>query len=261
MSPAPFADLSDHRALVTGCGSAEGIGFAAATLLGRLGAQVVISATSDRIHTRRDELLALGIDATSVVADLTDAAQVDALVSASGIVDVLVNNAGMGSVTTGSENGTLLGTDAVTWASSLERNLTSAYLLTRALLPRMVEGRWGRIVMVSSVTGPLVAYPGDAAYSAAKAGMTGLMRAIAVEVGENGVTCNAVAPGWIDTAGATDEERRMGRATPLRRPGTAHEVAAAIAFLCAPESSYVTGQVIVVDGGNIVQDDKRLITD
>jgi len=261
MKTTPFADLTGRRALITGCGSAEGIGFAAATLLGRLGAHVVITATSERIHERRDELLAAGITATSVIADLTDVQQVQHLVDAAGSIDVLVNNAGMGSVTTGSENGTLANTDATTWSASLERNLTTAYRLTRSLMQPMIDQRWGRIVMVSSVTGPIVAYPGDVAYAAAKAGMTGLTRALAVEVGAYGVTVNAVAPGWIDTAGATDDERLMGRATPLRRPGTADEVAAAIGFLCAPESSYVTGTVLVVDGGNTVQDDKRLITD
>jgi 3-oxoacyl-[acyl-carrier protein] reductase len=115
--------------------------------------------------------------------------------------------------------------------------------------------------MVSSVTGPVVAYPGDVAYAAAKAGMAGLVRALAVEVGAHGITVNAIAPGWIDTPSATDTERRMGRATPLGRPGTAEETAAAIVFCCTPEASYVTGQLIVVDGGNVVQDDKRLVVE
>jgi 3-oxoacyl-[acyl-carrier protein] reductase len=87
------------------------------------------------------------------------------------------------------------------------------------------------------------------------------MRALAVEVGSSGITVNAVAPGWIDTASATDEERRMGRATPLGRPGTADEVAAIIVMCCAREASYLTGQVIAVDGGNVIQDDKRLVVD
>jgi 3-oxoacyl-[acyl-carrier protein] reductase len=91
--------------------------------------------------------------------------------------------------------------------------------------------------------------------------MTGLMRALAVEVGANGITVNAVAPGWIDTASATDEERRMGRATPIGRPGTPGEVAAIIALCCTREASYLNGQVIAVDGGNVIQDDKRLIVD
>jgi 3-oxoacyl-[acyl-carrier protein] reductase len=258
---ADFGRLDGLTALVTGAGSDAGIGFATAHLLGRLGASVVIAATSTRVHDRVDELGLHGIAARGFIGDLTDPAAVDALANEAGPVDVLVNNAGMTSVSTGSENGSLLGTSPEVWHASLDRNLTTAYAVTRALVPGMIDRGFGRIIMVSSVTGPLVAYPGDVAYAAAKAGMTGLMRALAVEVGDHGITVNAVAPGWIDTASATDEERRMGRATPLGRPGTADEVAAVIAMCCLRESSYLTGQVIAVDGGNVIQDDKRLVSD
>ena len=112
------------------------------------------------------------------------------------------------------------------------------------------------MIMVSSVTGPLVAYPGDVAYAAAKAGLVGLTRAMAVEVGGAGVTVNAVLPGWIATGSSTEHERLMGRRTPVGRPGTPAEVAAAVGFLASREASYVTGTVVVVDGGNTVQEDK-----
>ena len=247
-----FADLSGRTALVTGAGNPGGIGFAAARLLGALGANVVISATSDRIHERARELGARG-----VVGDLTEQADVEALAVAAGRVDVLVNNAGMTSVSVPGESGTLLDTGLAMWRAGIARNLDTAYLVTRALLPGMLERGWGRIVNVASVTGPLVAYPGDAAYAAAKAAMVGLTRALAVEVGGRGVTVNAVAPGWIDTGpSVSDHERRMGRATPVGRSGRPEEVAAAIAFIAAPEASYITGTTIVVDGGNTIQEEK-----
>ena len=126
--------------------------------------------------------------------------------------------------------------------------------MTRAVLPAMLERGAGRVVFVSSVTGPLVSVPGEAAYSAAKAGMDGLMRALALEAGPSGVTVNSVAPGWIDTPSATQAERRAGEHTPVGRPGTPEEVAAAIVFLAARESSYVNGHALVVDGGNTIQE-------
>jgi 3-oxoacyl-[acyl-carrier protein] reductase len=255
-----FADLTGKTALITGAGSPHGIGYACARLLGRLGAEIVVAATTDRIHQRVADLGATGISAIGLIADLTDQGQTNRLVQTAlgwhGRIDVLVNNAGMTSVSDPAESATLLDTTDAGWWDVLNRNLSSAFLVTRAVLPAMLAHGHGRIVNVASVSGPLVAYPGDAAYHAAKAGMTGLTRALAVEVGRRGITVNAVAPGWIATASSPEHEIKMGRATPVGRPGTADEVAAAVAFLAAPEASYISGRVLVVDGANSVQEEK-----
>ena len=193
-----------------------------------------------------------------LVADLTDEAQGVALVGAVhetlGPVDVLVNNAGMGSIGRPEPFEPVTAMSAAAWRSGIERNLTTAFLVTRAVLPGMLERRWGRVVTVASTTGPVQANPDEAAYAAGKAGLVGLTRVLALETARSGVTANVVAPGWIATAAQTPQEAAHGRATPMRRSGTPAEVAAAVAFLASPEASYVSGHVLVVDGANSVQE-------
>jgi 3-oxoacyl-[acyl-carrier protein] reductase len=243
-------------ALVTGAGSPTGIGFAVARALGRAGHRIALTSMTARIEDRAAELRAQGIDAVGFAADLTDPNRVSELIDRAGEVELLVNNAGMASLGVLDPTGPLEDMATATWAGTLERNLTTAFYVTRACLRGMKARRSGRIVNVASTTGPVTGIAFDSAYAAAKAGMLGLTRSLCLEVARHGITVNAVAPGWIATGSQPEGDARAGRATPMGRSGTPDEVASCVAYLCSAGASYISGQLIVIDGGNSVVEDK-----
>ena len=246
--------LVGKKALITGAGAQTGIGFSTAKALKQLGAEVIITATSNRVLERGEEL---GVPA--FIADLTDENQVREKLAEIADLDILINNAGMTSVSapaTAQEAQDLTQVGLSNWQTGISRNLDTAFLVTKYALPKLRAAKHGRIVMVSSVTGALMAMKKQPVYAAAKAAMVGLTKAIALDEAKFGITCNAVLPGWIATESISESEKLNGKAVPMGRGGTPAEVAALIAWLATTEASYITGQAIVVDGGNSIMEER-----
>ncbi len=238
--------MSDDRGWALVTGASKGIGAATAVALARVGHDVLVGygGDADGAAAVVTACQAEGVQARAVGADLsTDVTPLTDAVEEVGGVAVLVNNAGL------TADGLMMSMADEAFARTLQVNLTAAFQLSRAVLRRMLRARHGRIVNVTSVVG-LHGNAGQANYAASKAGLVGLTKSLAREVGKRGITVNAVAPGFITTAMTTDvgAEGFLDR-IPAGRLGEVDEVAAAIAFLCSDAASYVNGTVLQVDGG------------
>ncbi|PYR56825.1 MAG: beta-ketoacyl-ACP reductase [Acidobacteria bacterium] len=241
-------DLSGRTAIVTG--ASRGIGRAIALQLAARGAHVVAAARADNAAATVQEIAAAGGKADAASADVSDDAAIGRLVADTlerrGRIDVLVNNAGI------TRDQLLLRMKREDWDAVIATNLTAAFALTQAVLKPMIRQRSGRIICISSVVGQS-GNAGQANYAASKAGLIGFAKATALEVASRNITVNVVAPGMIETdmtRGLAGNAREQWAAKiPLGRLGTPDDVAAAVCFLASDEASYITGQVLGVNGG------------
>jgi 3-oxoacyl-[acyl-carrier protein] reductase len=245
-------NLAGRVALVTG--ASQGIGRACALKLAKCGASVALVARNQqKLEELAQEIAQAGGDARVFVADVENEDQVKttfkAVVATFGKIDILVNNAGI------TRDQLIMRMKRADWDAVLNTNLTSAYLCTQQAIGSMLKQRWGRIINITSVFGQ-TGQAGQANYAASKAGLIGLTMAVAREIGSRNITCNAVAPGFIETAmtsALSDEIRQSAlKMIPLNRVGTPGEVANCVAFLASDEAAYITGHVLNVNGGMLM---------
>ena len=244
--------LAGHVALVTG--ASQGIGRACALKLASAGAAVAVAARNhEKLNELMNEITASGGKAAAFPLDVGDEEQIKSTVKAAiaqfGKIDILVNNAGI------TRDQLVMRMKRADWDSVLQTNLTSAYLATQQVIGSMLKQRWGRIINITSVFGQM-GQAGQANYAASKAGLIGLTMAVARELGSRNITCNAVAPGFIETPMTDvlgDEfKQNAAKQIPLGRVGSPADVASAVAFLSSDEASYITGHVLNVNGGMLM---------
>ena len=250
--------LEGKVAIVTG--AARGNGEGAARIMAREGAIVVLTDILDRVHETARSITDSGCKAVSFKMDVTKLAEVNHVVQEVlkqfGKVDILVNNAGV------EQLAPLVDMTDEVRDRIIDVNIKGAFICTKAVLPGMIQRKCGKIVNISSVTGPMVADPGECAYAATKGALWGFTRALAVEVAKYGINVNAICPGWIDTdmvrqtametnpKNPQDVIERLASGIPMERLGTIEEIGDLVAFLASDESKYITGAPIIIDGGS-----------
>ncbi len=246
-------NLSDRVAIVTGAG--QGIGREVFLQLAQAGAKVVLIDVSDKVFDVLREIRGFGGDGLAIKCDVSRWEDVQAAVNQVldkfGRIDILVNNAGIYPFKPFTEMG------EQDWDKVLDVNLKGVFNFTRAVLPRMIEQRRGKIINISSIAGSVVGFPNLVHYSASKAGIIGFTRALALETAQYGITVNAISPGPIETPGigvlSKEAYEQVRRAIPLGRFGKPEEVAYLVLFLASDKSDFITGQNIVIDGGYTIQ--------
>ena len=244
--------LEGRVALVTG--ASQGIGRACALMLAEGGATVALAARNEeKLKSVVQEIGSTGGKAAAFKLDVANEEEiktvVKAVVAQFGKIEILVNNAGI------TRDQLMMRMKRADWDDVLATNLTAPFLLTQAVISGMIRQRWGRIINITSINGQM-GQAGQANYASSKAGVIGLTMSTAREVASRNITCNAVSPGWIDTAMTSDLAQelkdKMVAAVPLGRPGTDLEVAAAVRFLASDEAGYITGHVLNVNGGMLM---------